>query len=154
MIRRNILMAAIIGLLAVVAIVGWARRTESAPQALVNPPVTSSVDGPGSAAPFDYGAMPAYASLPPVRTINARPAPPPPSQVSYGDRGERRSYYAPRRYHRRSTGKSVAIVAGSAGAGAAIGALAGGGKGAGIGALAGGAGGFIYDRLTHKRPAE
>ena len=51
----------------------------------------------------------------------------------------------------RSTGKSVAIVAGSAGAGAAIGALAGGGKGAGIGALSGGAAGFIYDRLTHNR---
>lgn len=51
----------------------------------------------------------------------------------------------------RSTGKSVAIVAGSAGAGAAIGALAGGGKGAGIGALTGGAAGFIYDRLTHNR---
>ncbi len=46
---------------------------------------------------------------------------------------------------------SVAIVGGSAGAGAAIGALAGGGKGAGIGALAGGGAGFIYDRLTHKR---
>jgi hypothetical protein len=43
------------------------------------------------------------------------------------------------------------VVAGSAGAGAAVGALAGGGKGAGIGALAGGAGGFIYDRLTHNR---
>jgi len=42
-------------------------------------------------------------------------------------------------------------VGGSAGAGAAIGAIAGGGKGAGIGALAGGAGGFIYDRLTHKK---
>jgi uncharacterized protein YcfJ len=49
---------------------------------------------------------------------------------------------------RRSTGKSVAIVAGSAGAGAAIGALAGGGKGAAIGALSGGAAGLIYDRVT------
>jgi uncharacterized protein YcfJ len=46
---------------------------------------------------------------------------------------------------------SAAIVGGSAGAGAAIGALAGGGKGAGIGALAGGAAGLIYDRLTHKK---
>jgi hypothetical protein len=51
----------------------------------------------------------------------------------------------------RSTGKSVMIVAGSAGAGAAIGALAGGGKGAAIGALAGGGAGLIYDRITaHK----
>lgn len=55
------------------------------------------------------------------------------------------------RKKKRSTGKSIAIVGGSAGAGAAIGALAGGGKGAGIGALAGGAAGFIYDRLTHNR---
>jgi uncharacterized protein YcfJ len=51
----------------------------------------------------------------------------------------------------RSKGKSIAIVAGTAGVGAAIGAIAGGGKGAAIGAIAGGAGGFTYDRLTHNR---
>ena len=73
-------------------------------------------------------------------------------------RAVRTSYLEPRRpygqtqyvSHRgRSTNKSVAIVAGSSGVGAAIGALAGGGRGAGIGALAGGGAGFIYDRLTH-----
>jgi hypothetical protein len=52
----------------------------------------------------------------------------------------------------RSTAKSALIVAGSAGTGAAIGALAGGGKGAAIGALAGGGAGLIYDRITaHKQ---
>jgi hypothetical protein len=63
----------------------------------------------------------------------------------------RDSYGEPVVRRQRSTTKSVAIVAGSAGAGAAIGALAGGGKGAAIGALSGGAAGFIFDRLTaHK----
>lgn len=51
----------------------------------------------------------------------------------------------------RFTGKSVAIVAGSAGAGAAIGALAGGGKGAAIGAASGGTAGFVYDRITARK---
>jgi hypothetical protein len=49
---------------------------------------------------------------------------------------------------RRSTKKSVAIVAGGAATGAAIGAMAGGGKGAAIGAISGGAAGLIYDRMT------
>ena len=60
----------------------------------------------------------------------------------------RDSYGEPVVRHHRSTQDSVLIVAGSSGAGAAIGALAGGGKGAGIGAIAGGIGGLIYDRAT------
>ena len=51
----------------------------------------------------------------------------------------------------RSKKKSAAIVGGSAAAGAAIGALAGGGKGAAIGGIAGGVGGLIYDRKTAKK---
>jgi hypothetical protein len=70
--------------------------------------------------------------------------------VESADRTRERAV-APRTAQGRSKGKSVAIVAGSAGVGAAIGALAGGGKGAAIGALSGGTAGFVYDRMTHKR---
>jgi hypothetical protein len=52
---------------------------------------------------------------------------------------------------KRSWEKEALIIGGSAGAGTAIGAIAGGGKGAGIGATAGGIGGLIYDLATKNR---
>lgn len=52
---------------------------------------------------------------------------------------------------KRSTVRSVAIIAGAAAAGAAIGGLSSGGKGAAIGAITGGAGGYVYDRVTRRR---
>lgn len=78
----------------------------------------------------------------------------------------RRAYAAPAVYRetavrevtpvrkRRSTEKQVLIVAGSSGAGAGIGALAGGKKGAAIGAIAGAVGGLIYNEHTKDKRAQ
>jgi hypothetical protein len=57
----------------------------------------------------------------------------------------------PHRSTTRSWEKEALIIGGSAGAGTAIGALAGGKKGAGVGAAAGGVGGLIYDLLTRDK---
>lgn len=58
---------------------------------------------------------------------------------------------ASQRASKRSWEKEALIIGGSAGAGTAIGALAGGKKGAGVGAAAGGVGGLIYDLVTRNR---
>jgi hypothetical protein len=93
--------------------------------------------------PAVYSQPPADAAYPPAY----------PERVPVRRAAYERPVYSSRApvHHTRSTRNSALIVAGSAGTGAAIGALAGGGRGAGIGALAGGAAGFVYDRLTHNR---
>lgn len=58
---------------------------------------------------------------------------------------------APPRANKRSWEREVLIIGGSAGAGTAIGALAGGKKGAAVGAAAGGVGGLIYDLMTRNK---
>ena len=72
----------------------------------------------------------------------------------YRDRGSygyaRESYYDRGRYDDRDrhAGRSVAIIGGSAAAGALFGAAAGDGKGAAIGAIVGGIGGLIADQAV------
>lgn len=57
----------------------------------------------------------------------------------------------PEHANKRSWEKEALIIGGSAGAGTAIGAVAGGKKGAGIGAAAGGVGGLIFDLVTRDK---
>src|SRR6185369_10146366 len=57
----------------------------------------------------------------------------------------------PQHKNKRSWEKEVLIIGGSAGAGTAIGALAGGKKGAGVGAATGGVGGLIFDLVTRNK---
>lgn len=140
-IRLGILSAVLGGVLvAGLGAVAFNFRTADAKETAAPAPQTLVVNAPEVALPGYQGLL--YDAQGRVvgvsvekKAIAAAPAASAPAEVRQG----------------RSTKKSVAIVAGSAGAGAAIGALAGGGKGAAIGAISGGAAGLIYDRTTAKK---
>lgn len=106
------------------------------------------------AADGSYGYGAGYAAPmppPPPPDTAVVTTPPPPERVvverQYVYRGGRRYVVVHRRHHNKW--HKVEVIAGTAGAGALIGGIAGGGKGAGIGALAGGAGGYLYEKLHH-----
>lgn len=157
--RRGALIGGI-ALLAVVALVGWTRKTNIS----VNPSYFNEpgVNTPAPQNSLDTTPLPAPGTAvvvgapaqPLVATQSAQVEPVVQRRRVVRRRYARRTYYAPRSrviVKKRPFSHSAAIVGGSAAGGAAVGALAGGGKGAAIGALAGGAGGFVYDRLTHKK---
>jgi len=134
--RRTLAVVLAFVLLGAVAVAGWVRN-----------PAKAAGDAQATLAPANLTDAPATLTPALYQTRQAAPARRVAPQSSY--RPAQPTYTV--RHRPRPLSHSVAIVAGSAGAGAAIGALAGGGKGAAIGALAGGAGGFIYDRMTHNR---
>jgi hypothetical protein len=159
---RTGILAAAFAVLGTIAAAGWIRSAQLRPvdttaaMPMVSP-VPAVGSGPSTLLPLVYDAngKPIAAVAPtPVRdlasetelqTIGHRPLSVRSASPAYRTTARRTTRQT------RSTGKSVAIVAGSAGTGAAIGALAGGGKGAAIGAISGGAAGFVYDRLTRDK---
>lgn len=154
LLHKNILIAGGILLLAGIGAAAWIHSSQ-------NNTVAASTALPYTAVPADSAAPatapgPAdgyYPSVPaPVYVRQGETPPPGPVYEPAPPATTYRTYRAsPRRirHHRRSKKHSVEIVAGTAAAGAAIGAIAGGGPGAAIGAISGGGAGFVYDRLTH-----
>ena len=133
-----------LGLLTVLAAAGWMRKTEPAPFP-ADPAYTQAIPA-SNLTPVEQGALyreprPGVRTSQKKQSVNSQP-------VRRRVVRENEPVVVEKK---RSKKKSALIVGGSAGAGAAIGALAGGGKGAAIGAVSGGAAGLIYDRMTHKK---
>ncbi|MDP9053845.1 MAG: hypothetical protein M3N93_06025 [Acidobacteriota bacterium] len=151
--RKSFLAAAIFILLATVGAAAWMHESNSAAVA-TRPAYTDALNATYSAgspeATTGDGYYPIIQRPAYLRQPQATFAQTSAEQTSPDYANEQEPEYRDyrERHHRRSKRHSIEIVAGTAVAGAAIGAIAGGGKGAAIGAASGAGAGFVYDRLT------